>query len=250
MSGYLEEIDYNFDIFFDKLLIDINDSMKESEKSKEVFSESFKRIISIQAWRTEIVEQNSPDGACQFFKEAQNDALISHSLARQGAWRPSLMSLRSCIENTLLTLYYIDHPVEFNQWSKGKHRLGFSDLVKYLAAHPNFEGTKETENGLSELKREYETLSKAVHGSTKSFRMTKGGTISGLNSFTEQELGAWNTRERITICALNLILLFFFRNLLQGAAKRNLRKSIGLTTNTKKSENIKSLTGVKIPSQH
>jgi hypothetical protein len=248
MQNYLDEVDGNFARFYASLLGEIGNTINGLAAQEQQFKESYRRLVSLQAWRGELIEKIVPPAAEAFFKEAQNDGLMSHSLARQGAWRVALMSLRSCIENTLYGLYYMDHPVELAQWQSGGFKLGFTDSINYLTKHPRFEGIGEQNSGIDIIKAEYATLSKAVHGSAHSFRVTKTGEIHGLNVVSLPELGAWRTRERQTLIALNSILLVMFREHLQGAANANLRKAISLTIPEQKHDAIKELFKVRLRS--
>jgi hypothetical protein len=140
-----------------------------------------------------------------------------------GAWRSSLKSLRSCIENVLFAMYYKDHPVELRLWDQGAHRLGFAESVSYFERHPDL--TKVTNRGLDVLSHEYAVLSRAVHASAQSFRMTSDGKTL-LWSGEKSRLGAWATREAAVIKGINLFLIALFRAELQGARKPNLRQAI------------------------
>lgn len=246
MRDYIEEIDNNFSIFFDEIETKLFKVIKELNTNRDDFSASYRRLVSMQAWRTELLENGNIATGAEFFREAQNDALVSHALARQGAWRVSLMALRSCIENTLFCLFYNDHPVELDLWRAGEHRLGFSETINYLSNHPKFRDLPETFTGISGLKSEYSTLSKAVHASSKLFRVTKKGEIEGLNIATKQDLGGWKTREKSCLVNINLILLTFFREDLHGAANINLRKAVSLVIGSSKHEEIYKKLGIKL----
>ncbi|MES2018754.1 MAG: hypothetical protein V4484_19865 [Pseudomonadota bacterium] len=246
MQTYVEEVDANFRRFFVSLPNDVNATVISLANQDEKYRESYRRLVSLQAWRSELIEKIVPPNAEAFFKEAQNDALMSHSLARQGAWRVALMCLRSCIENTLYGIFYMDHPVELALWQSGVHRLGFSEAVTYTVKHPSFVGISEQHSGLESIKSEYSTLSKAVHGSAQSFRVTKTGEIEGLNVDSVRELNQWAARERSTLIALNTILLTIFRDHLAGAANLNLRKALSLTLPVAKHEQIRNVMGVTL----
>ncbi len=246
MNDFRDEVDNNFDRFFSSASNDVATVTQQLNLKKGRFKESYRRIVSLQAWRSEVFERVVDSKAEEFFKEAQNDALMSHSLARQGAWRVALMSLRSCIENTLFGLYYCDHLVELEQWESGEHKLGFSEVISYLNRHPKFKGVSEQYAGLECIKSEYSILSKAVHGSSRLFRMTKAGAIEGLNIYSEPDLGAWLTREKNTLISLNRILIIFFRDELQGAANINLRKAISLVVPESKHAEIAEKYGVRL----
>lgn len=246
MKNYIEEVENNFESFFTSTPNDVIGVTEQLNVNKNQFKASYRRLVSLQAWRSELFEQTIDPKAEEFFKEAQNDALMSHSLARQGAWRVSLMSLRSCIENTLFGLYYCDHLVELEQWDNGDHKLGFTEIINYLNRHQNFTGFSEQKTGLDGIKAEYSTLSKAVHGSTRQFRMTRSGAIEGLNVYSESDLGAWLAREKSTLMFLNKILIVFFRKKIEGALKVNLRKAISLAVPIAKHSEILECYGVKL----
>jgi hypothetical protein len=246
MNNYIDEVDNNFDSFFSSTPEDVAAVTQQLNSKKDRFKESYRRLVSLQAWRSEVFDNNVDPKAEEFFKEAQNDALMSHSLARQGAWRVALMSLRSCIENILFGLYYCDHLVELQQWENGGHKLGFTEVTSYLNRHPKFHENSEQQTGIEGIKTEYATLSKAVHGSSKLFRMTKNGAIEGLNIYSNPDLGAWLSREKNTLNFLNRILIVFFQDNLQGAANINLRKAISLAVPESKHNEISEKYGVKL----
>jgi hypothetical protein len=252
MEAFISEIDQNFEVFFEEIEVNINSVItgQKSAPYKAKFKQSYRRLVSYQAWISEILEKIACTESISFFKEAQNDALASHALARQGAWRVSLMSLRSCIENTVFGIYYLEHPVELKLWTLGKHKLGFTESVNYLTKHPAFIDLADSSiNGIDALKNEYATLSKAVHGSSKLFRMTKSGSIEGLNIQSNIDFGAWQSREQSVISAINLLLLTFFRDDLSGAANSNLRKAVSISISVTKYSKIKEHYKVNLKKQ-
>ncbi len=246
MEDFLEEVDSNFNVFFESAINNVEQVSDSLSDKKDDFNNSYRRIVSLQAWQSEVVEKYITSNAAEFFREAQNDALMSHLLSRQGAWRVSLMSLRACIENILYGLYYCDHAVELEQWESGDHRLGFSEVTSYLSRHPKFKEYSGSLTGIEGLKNEYATLSKAVHGSSRLFRMTKGGNIEGLNVYSEADFGAWLCREKNVISCLNRILVVFFKDHLQGAACINLKKALSLAIPRSKHQEITDSFGVRL----
>lgn len=246
MQTYIDEVDANFQRFFGSLPVGINATVDSLAQQEQTYRDSYRRLVSLQAWRSELIEKIVASGAEAFFKEAQNDALMSHSLARQGAWRVALMCLRSCIENTLYGIFYMDHPIELSQWHNNAHRLGFTEAIGYLAKHPSFSGISEQDSGLDAIKGEYATLSKAVHGSGQSFRVTKTGEIEGLNVDSIPELNQWASRERSTLVGLNTALLTVFKEHLAGATNTSLRKALSLVIPQPKHEKIQLVMAVKL----
>lgn len=252
MKNYIAEIDANFDSYFTGLSSEVENSFTTLSSNVDKYKQSYRQLVSFQGWRQDVFAKLEKPEAVAFFTEAQNDLLMSHALARQGAWRVALMSLRSSIENTLFSLYYLDHPVELALWSMGKHRLGFSEVIDYLSRHPNFLTYKATETGLEQVSKEYATLSKAVHGSSGAFRVTKDGDVKGLHIPSTIELNKWATREKAVVVSLNLVLIVFFRSTITGAGNLNLRKAISLSVPSSKHAAIKSKLGVtlrKIPTE-
>lgn len=246
MEFFRTEVAANFNRFFDAYKASISDVVDEISGSRSSFEDSYFRIVSLQAWQSELFANLMAPEVHAFFKEALNDAIMSHMLARQGAWRVALMSLRSLIENTVVGLYYFQHPVELIHWAQGEHRLGFSECLAYLLKHPAISPLEPGLAGLDHLKSEYSTLSKAVHGSAVGFRMTRDGQITGLNYFSASELGSWATREKRVIAALNLLLVCFFSQTLQGTAYPNLRKAVSLAIPPRKINSLKTALGVTL----
>jgi len=169
---------------------------------KDQFKQSYRRLCCFNAVQHTFIVPNFSSGSAAFFLEAQNDALVSHVNANLGSWRTALQSLRSCIENVLSSIYFSQHPVELELWSQGEFRTSFQDLYKYLVRHPSLAKIDLATSGLSDLKVEYEVLSKAVHASALDFRMTDGASKILLWSDEEAKLGAWSTREKKVIEAI------------------------------------------------
>ena len=151
--------------------------------------------------------------------------LVSHVLARCGSWRSSLKSLRSAIENVCFCMYYMDHPVELQQWDKGNHKPSFAATHDSLGNHPLMETVEEAVNPLPILKKEYAILSRAVHASSKSFRVTGSVKETLLWSAEKPSLSAWSTRERKVIAGLNLLLLVMLRENIAWNKASKLEKS-------------------------
>lgn len=203
------------------------------------YLESYARLSTLQAWNAYIFAGTMPQKVFNFFIEAQNDALISHLLARQGMWRPSLQSLRSCLENVLVCHYYLDHLVELRLWERGEHKIGFSELKTYFEMHPDFKKITDSNLiGLVQLKAEYSELSKSVHGS--SFFMGDNDNMPNVYIPDMAKLGQWTTRHKNTIKALNLFMLTFHREKLLGTAYPAMRKSLAGIFSTKTISQIKT----------
>lgn len=223
-----QEVSHNFDQFDAQWPQAFATALKDLSSGKAHFVASYTRISSIQAWRTSVVAGVVNEDALAFFFEAQNDLLISHCLARSGSFRQALKALRSAIENVYFSMYYKDHPIELAKWNHGRHKLGFTELTNYFESHPAFFGISKNRTGIDLIEKEYSTLSKAVHGSAKQFRMTKNLIDIQLWSSEVPQVGQWASRERDVIQGLNLFLLRLFQTELQGAKHRPLREILGI----------------------
>lgn len=212
----------------------------------ERFSESYLRLITLQAWREGLVEPKLSPDAFRFFQEAQNDGMISHVQASMGSWRVALKALRSLLENTLLALYYADHSIELNRWKNGTFRINMNECLEYFGKHPLFEHVPEGASGMGLLRQQYGKLSEAVHASSDGFRMSAEGEAIRLWLVDEEHESKWSSYERRTLQAVNLILLTFFREQLTGAALPQLRETISFVVPPAKDEEIFRTLGVRI----
>ncbi len=248
MQHLASEIEANFRRFQKKSAEECRAAETALKSHDAVFSRSYKRLVSLQAWRADLLESVVAGDALAFFIEAQNDGLAAHALASLGSWRASLQSLRGCIENVLCCLYYMDHPVELQLWEEGDQRLAFSELFSYFELHPKTRAKKPKRSGLSPrvaavptLQDEYRTLSRSVHASQDCFRMTTGtGGQTNLWDGAKKRLSMWETRERTTLSAVNLLLLAVFREHLSGAKLRSVRSAVGLAVPQSKHGDVRS----------
>lgn len=213
----------------------------ELGKSSEQYLKSYTKLSTLQAWNAYIMEGTLKHQVYLFYVEAQNDALLSHLLARQGLWRPALQSLRSCLENILVCHYYVDHPVELALWELGEHRIGFAELRNYFESHPNFRSIKDVSIlPFAELKDEYAELSKAVHGSSNMFLMGDKEKVPNVYVPDTISLGRWLTRQSRTLKLINQFLLIFYSGRLMGTAYPMMRVSLREVFSEKMRSKIKS----------
>jgi hypothetical protein len=249
MSTPTAEIEANFDVFSTSWKSELPKSIAWLDSHRHTFLQSNSRIVSMNAWRSNFLQNNIAQGSLEFFSEALNDTLISHVFARFGSWRSALNSLRSCIENTCYCLYYKDHPIELQLWELGKHRPGFSEIHTYLQQHPKLTSLGNASvTGLAIIKDEYGTLSRAVHASARSFRMSPNVHEVALWRPDAQSLGQWHTRERLNLTGLNLLLTTMFRESLSGAQQRSLRTALALVIPASSRKKVKDQLGITIPS--
>jgi hypothetical protein len=168
-----DEIEANFDRFVSRTDDELARVRASLTARRSVYLDCYVRIAALNGWRELLLSNTISASSLAFFLEAQNDALTALVFARFGSWRSANKSLRDCIENILFCLYYKDHSVELKLWHLGQFRIGFSAAHKYLKEHPDIRRVSKDVTGLEQLKSEYATLSKAVHGAHV-FRMSGG----------------------------------------------------------------------------
>lgn len=245
MRTLLAETESNFRAYTTRWQAGLSEVSAKLDANGHNYLASYRRIISLQAWRIYLEPAISADSLA-FFAEAQNDALSSHVFGRLGSWRVALKCLRSCAENVLFCLYYKDHPIELELWASHKHRLSFADTITYFRKHPLTSSMPDAVTGLATLQKEYTILSAAVHASASKFRMTVDGQMPMLWNSNKSSLGAWSTREGHVLVAINLLLLSLFRDDLKGAKLPNLRKAISLVLGQDRHRGIRSDLGVRL----
>ena len=233
----MPEIDNNAASFAKIFPAAIADACATRLSNADGFRTSYRRVVSLQAWRDRMFEREHLKPVSTLFLEAQNDALLSIVLAHASMWRPALQSLRSCLENVVSTSYYADHPIELVLWENAKHRMSFSELMAYFARHPNITNYKGLPDVSSHIQQEYSVLSKAVHASARSFHMTKAGTIS-VTVNSDVDFDRWNKRHASTLNWLNMFLVDLYSVKLDGAQNIDLRKAISLAIPTRYHQNI------------
>lgn len=241
-----DEIKHNFAAFQEGWRADLSTRLTDLPNHLSRFERSYMRLTSFQAWRVGVIDAYLPAGSVGFYAEAQNDALISHVQASVGLWRVALKSLRSCIENTLLCLYYKDHQVEQKLWEIGKFRISVSAVMNYFKDHPLILDLPESITGIGIISQEYGKLSKAVHASSRDFRMTEDGKGMSLWKTDTVHENRWETHEKRTVLGLNLLMLALFKEHLQGANLSSVRQSLGLVIPKGKDAEIKSKLAVTV----
>lgn len=241
-----KEVAENFQAFSQAWAKDLAHNVDSTKSSSDIFLRSYARITSLEAWRSELLATLLSDDVVSFFLEAQNDALISHVQASCGSWRTALKSLRSCLENTLLMIYYKDHPVELKKWEVGSHRISFTESIKYIEDHPDYSESISRISGIDIIRAEYQKLSRAVHASAREFRMTNEGNAIALWHKDKSHIGKWSSHHGRVLQGVNLLLLVFFRGYLQGAAHPNIRNAVGLAVPASKDSKVRAELGVRI----
>ncbi|RAZ79808.1 hypothetical protein [Mesorhizobium atlanticum] len=214
--------------------------------SSAKLDDAYSRLTTLQAWRSFVLEEKISAGALGFFSEAQNDGLTSSVLISVGMWRPAMKSLRSLIENTIQSLFFMDHPVEYRQWDQGKYRPTFKELFDYFAEHPEICNLPESLKSPATLRSHYSHLSNVVHSSAREFRMTNEIEKSNLWKTSADGVGKWAATQKNVLRDVNLLMLPLFHERLQGAANKGLREALSLAIPASKDALIKSAFSVKV----
>lgn len=236
---------------FEKLISDQDSLEAKVEKSllthDQLYFNAYSRLLSLNAWRQYLLIGEMHADALAFFIEAQNDGLVALLLARKGMWRTSLQCLRSAVENAMASLYFRDHPVEFELWKADQFRIGFAELKRYFEGHPRI-GQKHSDlAGLGVLHRQYRVLSKAVHGSGIDYRMTKGVEVPIIYGDEKAAVNGWATNQKYVLLGLNLLLIAFFRTSISGTAHTNIRQALTVVVPKSTRNRLKSEWKVHIP---
>lgn len=245
MSALEAEIAANFEKFHSQWQTQLAANVKLLEKSPLLF-ESYRRLTALQALRARIITPKYSSGSASFFLEAQNDALISHVNATTGSWRAALQSLRSVLENALNAVYYRDHEVELMLWENGDFRISPAELRAYVARHPFISRHEPKLKIMETIEAEYATLSKAVHGSKASFRMTAADTGISLWSSDTAKLGMWSTRHQKVVQAVTMLFATLHAAELQGTQNSDLRSVMYFAISQSKRTAMKSALKVSI----
>lgn len=240
MSALRDEVDANAASFAVQWPKEISDNLKLLQPEEKV-TDSYRRIAAIQALKSGLIEPSYSKPATNFYSEAQNDMLTSHVLASFGAWRSALQALRSAIENALNAFYYNDHPVEARLWECTDFKMPVSDLFSYFCRHPDIVHVSLATSGIEQLKSEYSTLSKAVHSSAPSFRMTDPAAKLLLWSPDKAKLGMWATREQKVIEGICLLTTILNRPRLSGAALPQVRAMLEFAITSAKRKKLKEM---------
>ena len=206
MNQLKKDLQINNDSFAKTLIKSINANFLTLDINKDIYRMSYYRIASLEAWKDFIFENLIKDESIKFYIEAQNDAVLSHVFHKIGSWRAALQILRSLLENILFFIYYKDRPVELELWKNEKHKLPISDYINYYCNHPRLIGKPSNITSRDLLKREYSTLSKAVHGSTINFRMTNQ-SFPSLMIPDVRRLNQGMNREKFVLLMINIIFI-------------------------------------------
>lgn len=206
----------------------------------------YQHALSFESWRKHLLDSKLSRGL-PFWYEAQNDYLLALTHGGQGILRSALQSLRSFLENATGAIYYSEHPVEAKRFELKDFRMTWSETKEYLASYP-YSSPKAFRTTLWQvLNKEYSELSRAVHGSAESFRMTAGQQFPTISAATPQAIGAWATRMQAAARAVNLLLLQHFASELEGARLPALREDVSKALSATDRSDVRQKLSVVLP---
>lgn len=140
--------------------------------------------------------------------ELFEDINSSFFLALYGQYRSAHMHMRSSIELSLQLLYFLHHPIEFQQWRNGEFVIKFDKLKEYLTKHPNFKD--DVSILLGNIYNNWKLFSKHIHGESPIFFQCEKD-VRKTNSFSRKDFGIWKSNFEKNVYYLNKLFLLFFK---------------------------------------
>ena len=189
----------DFKIFWDASVIAITD---------EDLYKTYRATLVFKNWKISLKTINIKEFDL-LLDELFEDINASFFLALYGQYRSAHMHMRSSIELTLQLLYFIHHPIEYQQWKEGKFVIKFDKLQEYLNKHPNF--NVDISGLLQNVFQNWKHFSKHIHGESPIFFQCEKD-IRKTNSFSKKDFGVWKSNFEKNTYYLNKLLLLFFKN--------------------------------------
>lgn len=141
--------------------------------------------------------------------ELFEDINSSFFLALFGQYRSAHMHMRSSIELSLQLLYYLHHPIEYQQWKDGNFVIKFDKLYEYLNKHPFFK--VDVSGLLLSISQNWKQFSKHIHEESPIFFQCEKD-IRKTNSFSGKDFGIWKSNFEKNVYHLNKLFLLFFKS--------------------------------------
>lgn len=216
----------DFKVFWDSSLAAIND---------EDLYKTYRATLVFKNWKLSI----NTLGLNEFdliLNELFEDINASFFLAIYGQYRSAHMHMRSSIELSLQLLYFIHHPIEYQQWKEGEFVVKFDKLQDYLNKHPYFK--IDITSLLQNIFQNWKHFSKHIHGESPIFFQCEKD-IRKTNSFSKKDFGVWKSNFEKNVYYLNKLFLLFFkadlnripetsRNILTDLLKENEKEIMNL----------------------
>jgi len=140
--------------------------------------------------------------------ELFEDINSSFFLALFGQYRSAHMHMRSSIELSLQLLYFLHHPIEYQQWKDGDFVIKFDKLSEYINKHPFFK--VDVSSLLKTIFQNWKHFSKHIHGESPIFFQCEKD-IRKTNSFSQKDFDIWKSNFDKNVYSLNKLFLLFFK---------------------------------------
>lgn len=182
----------------------------DTQKIKAL-EEIHKVVYSFSLWDYNTPKPTS-DNQKIFLNEIRSDTIQSIPLVLMGYKKPTLLLLRSTLENSLKHIYFFDHPVEFT-WltspSKEKYFVSMDSLYEYIKSHPSLDKVNEVDL-IPKFKTEYSEISKYIHSRHRAYMQLKK-SLSGI-CFDEQFFIDYSKKLKTLGSDINFLFVLFHKS--------------------------------------
>lgn len=141
--------------------------------------------------------------------ELFEDINSSFFLALFGQYRSAHMHMRSSIELSLQLLYFLHHPIEYQQWKDGAFVIKFDKLQEYLIKHPFFK--IDITSLIKQIFDNWKLFSKHIHGESPIFFQCEKD-VRKTNKFSKKDFGIWKSNFEKNIYSINKLFILFFKS--------------------------------------
>lgn len=146
---------------------DFENTIRNFEKNEFELREnrSFKKLHTWLFSLFSLIEEihNTSDNDLPLLNEVRSDLIELISTLSYGLKRSSFLCMRSSVEHLFLHIYYKDHPIEYLQFQKTKHRLTFEELSRYVLHYPYF---RKADKIINTIINEYKKKSELIHAAS------------------------------------------------------------------------------------
>jgi hypothetical protein len=188
----------DFKVFWDMSVTSISD---------DDLYKTYRATLVFKNWKISL----NPIGVKGFdllLNELFEDINSSFFLALFGQYRSAHMHMRSSIELSLQLLYFLHHPIEYQQWKAGEFVIKFDKLQEYLIKHPFFKS--DVSALIQNIFQNWKHFSKHIHGESPIFFQCEKD-IRKTNAFSKKDFGIWKSNFEKNVYSLNKLFLMFFK---------------------------------------
>jgi len=177
---------------------------KEREKLNEIdeIRKEYQNLVSIIHEEIGKGRTTIPGEIFWMLEETNYNMNVSILLALSAYYRHAHLSLRSMLEFSLLSVYFCDHPIEFQWWEDGETSYGISKIYdEYIPKLSCFKdygkvlerrGKGKLDKLITDIRRLYKNLSAYVHGQGIEKREAKPLSTFPTRRITTYDKGKFN----------------------------------------------------------